>query len=117
MSVTCTTDVCSISTEDTVVNCCYIFSEDFMHSWIWLISIFFQSSFRHTDTTTRHEVQFEQFIVLDTEDHFVFFVDVSSCDISDRSWTSIVWETSFFVVCFCFFNNLLDVKRTFSWSS
>ena len=117
VSVTSTTDVRSVSAEDTVVYSCNVFCEDFMNCRIWFVSIFFQSSFRHTDTTTRHEVQFEQFIILDTEDDFVFFVDISSCDISDRCWTVIVWETSFFIMSFCFFNNFFDVKRTFSWTS
>ena len=88
-----------------------------MNSWIWFVSIFFQCSFSHTDTTFWHEVQLEEFIVLNTKDHFVFFVDVTSINISDRCWTVVVWETSSFIVSFCFFYDFFNMKRTFSWSS
>ena len=103
VSVTCTTDVWSVSTEDTIVNCSYVFCENFVYSWIWFITVFFQSSFRHTDTTFRHEVQFEELIILDTIDKFIFFWNVSCVNVSDWSWTSIHWEASFsFIACFSF---------------
>ena len=54
--VTCTTDICCVGTENTVIYSCYVFCEDFMHLRIWFIAMFLQSSFRHTDTTFWHEV-------------------------------------------------------------
>ena len=118
MGVTGATDVWSVSTEDTVVYSCRVFGIDFVEKRIWSVSIFDQSCLSHTDTTTRHEVQFEQLIVLDTKDQFILLIDVTSWDISDWSSTVDVHrETSVFIVSFGFFNNLFDFQRALSWTS
>ena len=118
VGVTSATDVWSVSTEDTVVYSCRMFSIDFMEKRIWSVSIFDQSCLSHTDTTARHEVQFEELIVLDTKNQFILLIDVTSWDISDGCRTvDIHRETSVFIMSFCFFNNLFDFQRTLSCTS
>ena len=112
-----TANVSCVSTEDTIVYSCSVFCIDFMKEWVWSIAVFDQSCFSHTNTTTWHEIKFEELIILETKDEFVFFIDETCWNISDRSRTvDIHWETSIFVISFCFVNNFLDMKCTLSWA-
>src|SRR5699024_3420010 len=73
VGVTGTADIRCVSTEDTIVYSCHVLCENFMNSWVWFITVFFKSCFCHADTAFRHEVQFEQLVVLNTVNQLIFF--------------------------------------------
>ena len=106
------TDVCSVSTEDTVVNSCHIILWSI--SWEQLDLVQYPFSFKVVsaipDTNyVGMKFNLDNSSFWDTEVLERCFVDVSSCDISDRSVDPVI------VVGNEFLRSVLSVLQQFLW--